>query len=151
MSHQTIQGPRFSLNPIGIPIGICGKEHLAAWELGQSPSLSQSNLVPILSSKSTYFEAAPLTVSRRIHVFCLRQVSAHHSRIWTRCRIWIEDLLYWNMTGRRAPVHLLSPQRDFYLIKDWRSIVFQEGRVIVIADATTLDNVFSPILWMWND
>ncbi len=53
------------------------------------------------------------------------------------------------MTGRRAPVHLVSPQRDFlYLIRDWRSIVFQEGRVIVIADATTLDNVFSPSLWM---
>lgn len=53
------------------------------------------------------------------------------------------------MTGRRAQVHRVSEQRDFlYLIKDWRSIVFQEGRVIVIADATTLDNVFSTILWM---
>lgn len=43
-------------------------------------------------------------------------------------------------------VHPVATLRDvLYLIKGWRSIVFQEGRVIVVADAATLDNVLSTI------
>lgn len=53
------------------------------------------------------------------------------------------------MTGRWVLVCCVSTQRDsLYLIKACRSIVFQEGRVLVVADATTLDNVFPTILWM---
>lgn len=45
-------------------------------------------------------------------------------------------------------VHPVTTLRDvLYLIKGWRSIVFQEGRVIVVADATTLDNVLFTIPW----
>lgn len=56
------------------------------------------------------------------------------------------------MAGVRVPVHRVSAQRGFlYLIKGCGSIEFQERRVIVIADATTLDNVFPAVLWMSGD
>lgn len=55
-------------------------------------------------------------------------------------------------TGARVPVRRVSAQRGLlYLIKGCGSIEFQERRVIVIADATTLGNVFPAVLRMSSD
>lgn len=58
---------------------------------------------------------------------------------------WGPPLLKRSWYCRWAPVHRVSPQRDFlYLIKDWRSIEFQEGK----KDGSLL--LLMPLLWIMS-